>query len=142
MLNDEVRVPTQLFQVLRQPDVLIVHIGHVRVLLGIATNAVPKGKLQLRHGRASKCFSPWKSEGISMPGNRPLTLRASLSPREKKNQGSYGRIMPTSSAIIMSVPKGLDISCSHCSVSRATCPCASTGLPRWGIGCPKPMSMG
>src|SRR5262245_380661 len=61
MLNDEVRVPAQLFEMLRQPDVLVVHIGHVPVLFGIATNAVPKGKLQLPHSRASDIVDPWAS---------------------------------------------------------------------------------
>ena len=59
MLNDEVRVPAQLFEALRQPDVLVVHIGHSLIVFGIAANAVPKGKLQLRHSEASERIDAW-----------------------------------------------------------------------------------
>jgi hypothetical protein len=45
VLNDEVRVPAQLFKALCQPYVLVVHIGHVLILFGIAANTVSKGKL-------------------------------------------------------------------------------------------------
>ncbi len=59
MLNNEIRMPAQLFKALRQPDVLVVHLGHIFILFGIAANAVPKGKLQLSHGGASENVDAW-----------------------------------------------------------------------------------
>ena len=59
MLYDEVRMPAQLFEALRHPDVLVVHIGHVCILFGIATNSVPEGELQLSHGLASEIVDAW-----------------------------------------------------------------------------------
>jgi hypothetical protein len=59
VLNDEVRVPVQLFKALRQPDVLVVYIGHSLIVFGIAANPVPKGKLQLSHSGASESINAW-----------------------------------------------------------------------------------
>src|SRR5207249_1967327 len=51
VLDDEVRMPAQLLDVLRQADVLVVDVGLALTGRGVAADAVPQGELELAHAQ-------------------------------------------------------------------------------------------
>src|SRR5579884_2908310 len=49
VLDHEIGVPAQLFDALRQPDVLVVDVGVALAWRGVAADAVPQSKLEPTH---------------------------------------------------------------------------------------------